>query len=112
MELARLQALAAAGKLPQSDLTGGSLTVSNIGAIGGVLAAPMLNAPEAAIVALGRARALPRYDARTGELVKRHVMGVTWGADHRVVDGAAVAEFSNAVKALLERPFSLLVHLR
>lgn len=71
----------------------------------------MLNPPESAIIALGRVRALPRYDAG-GDLVKRHVMGFSWGADHRVVDGATVAEFSNTFKRLLERPASLLMHLR
>ncbi|GBF99987.1 hypothetical protein Rsub_12714 [Raphidocelis subcapitata] len=110
-DLARLQQLAAAGKLGAEDLAGGSLTISNIGTIGGTHATPMLRPPEAAIVALGRVRALPRLDA-AGGLVTSHVMGFSWGADHRVVDGAAVAEFSNAWKALLERPASLLVHLR
>jgi 2-oxoisovalerate dehydrogenase E2 component (dihydrolipoyl transacylase) len=71
----------------------------------------MLRPPEAAIVALGRVRALPRFDA-SGAVVARHVMAFSWGADHRVVDGAAVADFANAWKALLERPASLLVHLR
>jgi 2-oxoisovalerate dehydrogenase E2 component (dihydrolipoyl transacylase) len=53
-ELARLQAAAQAGRLPQGDLAGGTLTVSNIGAIGGTYAMPLVNVPEAAIVALGR----------------------------------------------------------
>jgi len=71
----------------------------------------MLNAPEAAIVALGRVRATPRFNAQ-GEVTRAHVMGFSWGADHRVVDGAMVAEFSNAWKRLLEQPASLLMHLR
>ncbi len=53
-ELARLQALAQAGKLGQEDLSGGTLTVSNIGAIGGTYATPLVNVPEVAIVALGK----------------------------------------------------------
>ena len=53
-ELARLQAAAYAGHLQQADLAGGTLTVSNIGAIGGTYAMPLVNVPEAAIVALGR----------------------------------------------------------
>lgn len=111
-ELAHLQQLAAAGKLTTEHLTGGSLTISNIGTIGGIYATPMLNPPEAAIVALGRVRTIPRYDASSGDLVRRHVMGFSWGADHRVVDGATVAEFSNAFKSLLEEPSCLLLHLR
>lgn len=72
----------------------------------------MLNPPEAAILALGRVRALPRYCPSTGDLIKRHVMGVSFGADHRVVDGASVAAFSNEFKGLLEEPARLLMHLR
>ena len=53
-ELARLQAAARAERLPPEDLAGGTLTVSNIGAIGGTYATPLVNVPEAAIVALGR----------------------------------------------------------
>ena len=51
---ALLQALAGAGRLPQEDVTGGTLTLSNIGSIGGVLATPLVYGAEAAIVALGR----------------------------------------------------------
>jgi len=53
-ELGRLQAAAAAGRLAGDDLAGGTLTVSNIGAIGGLHAAPLVNPPEVAIVALGQ----------------------------------------------------------
>jgi 2-oxoisovalerate dehydrogenase E2 component (dihydrolipoyl transacylase) len=72
----------------------------------------MLNAPEAAILALGRVRPLPRYDPGTGALARRHVMGFSFGADHRVVDGAAVAAFANTFKRLMEEPSQLLMHLR
>jgi 2-oxoisovalerate dehydrogenase E2 component (dihydrolipoyl transacylase) len=81
------------------------------GTIGGNYATPMLNTPEAAIVALGRVRAVPKFD-QNGSLTRAHVMGFSWGADHRVVDGATVARFANAWKALLENPASLLAHLR
>lgn len=64
-ELAHLQQLAAAGKLSSLDVTGGSITISNIGTVGGTTATPMLNPPEAAIVALGRVQALPRYEPHT-----------------------------------------------
>ena len=57
-------------------------------------------------------RPLPRYDAETGALAKRHVMGFSFGADHRVVDGAAVAAFANSFKRLMEDPARLLLHLR
>ena len=53
-ELARLQAAASVGRIGPEDLAGGTLTVSNIGAIGGIYASPLVNPPEVAIVALGR----------------------------------------------------------
>ena len=62
-ELARLQAAAAAGRLKAEDLAGGTLTVSNIGAIGGTYATPLVNVPEVAIVALGRCPAYPALEA-------------------------------------------------
>ena len=53
---------------------------------------------------------LPRFSAE-GAVVREAVMGVSWGADHRIVDGATLARFSNAVKALLKDPERLLLHL-
>ncbi len=82
------------------------------GTLGGTNATPLVNPPEAAIVALGRVRPMPRYHPVTGELVKQHVMAISWGADHRVVDGATIAEFSNCWKALLEEPQRLMLHMR
>lgn len=111
-ELAHLQQLAAAGRLSSDDVSHGSLTISNIGTVGGTNATPMLNPPEVAIVALGRVQPLPRYDASGTSLVKKHIMNVSWGGDHRVVDGAALAEFSNYWKQLLQQPERLLMHLR
>jgi 2-oxoisovalerate dehydrogenase E2 component (dihydrolipoyl transacylase) len=76
----------------------------------------MLNPPEVAIVALGRVQALPRYvpsrDGHAEQLVKQHIMSISWGGDHRVVDGAAIAEFSNFWKHLLEHPSRLLMHMK
>jgi len=110
-ELVRLQELASEGRLEHEHLTGGTITVSNIGSIGGRYAMPLLNVPEAAIVALGRTRSVPFVDS-DGGVVTRAVMGVSWGADHRVVDGATVAAFSNAWKALVEDPEAMIMRLR
>jgi 2-oxoisovalerate dehydrogenase E2 component (dihydrolipoyl transacylase) len=123
-ELAALQQGAAEGKLPPEALSGGTITVSNIGALGGTHATPLAHPPQAAIVALGRARALPRFAVERGDgasssssspppRVESHLlMDVSWGADHRVVDGAEVARLSNCWRALLEEPSRLLLHLR
>ena len=56
-------------------------------------------------------QALPRFDADS-EVVSEAVMGVSWGADHRVIDGATLTRFSNACKSLLEEPTRLLLHMR
>lgn len=83
------------------------------GSVGGTYATPLVNPPESAIVALGKLRAVPMFGGASGsEVVRRHVMCVSWGADHRVVDGATLAAASNVVKALLEEPARLLLHLR
>lgn len=111
LDLGRLQQLAAAGKLGTADVTGGTLTISNIGTVGGTYTNPLVNPPEVAIVALGKTRTLPRFDS-TGAVVPRALMCVSWGADHRVVDGATMAEFSNLWKSFIEEPQRLLLHLR
>lgn len=61
MELSRLQKLASNNKLTTEDITEGTITLSNIGAIGGKFGCPVLNLPEVAIIAVGRMRRLPRF---------------------------------------------------
>ncbi|KAK9812622.1 hypothetical protein WJX72_000756 [[Myrmecia] bisecta] len=110
VELGRLQQLAAAGQLSRHDVTGGTLTVSNIGTLGGTYAAPLVNVPEVAIVALGRVQHLPRFGA-SGDIQRTAIMPISWGADHRVIDGATLAQFSNAWRCLLEQPERMLLRL-
>lgn len=61
-ELSRLQQMASNNKLSSEDITGGTITLSNIGAIGGKFGSPLLNLPEVAIIAIGRIQKLPRFD--------------------------------------------------
>ncbi|KAL2653774.1 hypothetical protein R1flu_021902 [Riccia fluitans] len=110
-ELARLTGLATSGKLSTEDVTGGTITVSNFGTIGGKYGAPILNVPEVAIVAIGRIQKLPRYN-KDGILYPASIMGVTWGADHRIIDGATVARFCNEWKGLIEQPGHLLLNIK
>ena len=109
-ELQRLQKDASAGKLGMADLKGGTFSLSNIGNLGGTYTGPVINLPEVAIAGLGKARPSPRYDAN-GELVKQTIMQVSWSADHRVIDGATMARFSNAWIRYLEQPATMLLHL-
>ncbi|CAA7406066.1 unnamed protein product [Spirodela intermedia] len=110
-ELMRLQQLAAKNKLHSEDIAGGTLTLSNIGSIGGTSGTPLINSPEVAIIALGRIRKLPRFRS-DGAVHPAAIANVVVGADHRVVDGATVARFCNEWKSLIEKPQSLLLHLR
>ena len=112
-ELARLQALAAAGRLGEAELAGGSFTLSNIGALGGTAMAPVLVAPQVAIAALGRIARVPRFAAPDSALVvPAHIMPISLSADHRVVDGATVARFVAALRGYLESPLTMLAELR
>ncbi|QJQ98971.1 2-oxo acid dehydrogenase subunit E2 [Halomonas sp. PGE1] len=109
-EVARLTEAARAGKVSQADLKGGTISISNIGALGGTYAAPIINAPEVAIVAIGKTQWLPRFDAEE-RVVKRAIMTVTWAGDHRLIDGGTIARFCNAWKGYLEDPETMLLHL-
>ena len=80
------------------------------GTIGGTYATPLVNPPEVAILALGKVRHLPRF-AADGEVEKAALLNISWGADHRVLDGATLAEFSNKWKLYIEQPDRLLLRL-
>ena len=110
-EVTRLTQSAREGRVEQADLKGGTITISNIGALGGTYAAPIINAPEAAIVAIGKTQWLPRFD-ENGDVTRRAIMTVTWAGDHRFIDGGTIARFCNHWKASLEAPESMLLHLR
>lgn len=110
-ELARLIDAARSGRIDPADLKGGTITISNVGAVGGTVATPIINKPEVAIVALGKVQELPRFN-RKGKVVARKLMTVSWSGDHRVIDGATMARFSNCWKAYLEEPNSMLMAMR
>ncbi len=109
-EVQRLTDAARAGKLKQEDLQDGTISISNIGALGGTYMVPVINRPEVAIVALGKTQTLPRFDA-SGQVVASQIMNVSWSGDHRVLDGATMARFCNLWKAYLEDPASMLLEL-
>lgn len=111
LELSRLHNLGLAGKLSTKDLSGGTFSLSNIGSIGGTYAKPVILPPEVAIGALGKIYTVPRYSGQ-GDLLPTPVMNVSWSADHRCIDGATMARFSNIWKGYLERPQSMLLDLK
>lgn len=97
-EITRLQTLGAAGKLLPRDLAGGTITVSNIGAVGGTVVAPVIVPGELAILGIGRAKRLPRFAENSDEVVASLVANFSWSADHRVVDGALMARMAESVR--------------
>jgi 2-oxoisovalerate dehydrogenase E2 component (dihydrolipoyl transacylase) len=110
-DLTRLTDLAREGRVSPADLKGGTITISNIGAIGGTVATPIINKPEVAIVALGKVQQLPRFDEK-GHVVARSIMQISWSGDHRVIDGGTIARFTNLWKKYLEEPSAMLVAMR
>ncbi|KAG4185537.1 hypothetical protein ERO13_A09G237700v2 [Gossypium hirsutum] len=110
-ELSRLQQLSLDNKLSPADISGGTITLSNIGAIGGKFGAPIVNLPEVAIIAMGRIQKLPRV-ADDGDVYSASIMTVNIGADHRVLDGAIVARFCNEWKRFIEKPELLMLHMK
>lgn len=109
-DVTRLTEAAREGKVPQADMKGGTISISNIGVIGGTVATPIINKPEAAIVALGKVQELPRFDA-SGNVVARKIMTVSWSGDHRIIDGGTIARFNKRWQEYLEDPTSMLVNM-
>lgn len=106
-EVTRLTEAARSGKINPQELTGGTITISNIGAIGGTAATPIINKPGVAIVALGKIQTLPRFDEQ-GNVVARKIMTVSWSGDHRVIDGGTIARFNNLWMGYLQAPATML----
>lgn len=125
IELGHLQEAASKGALTEAHLSGGTFSLSNIGSIGGTYAAPVVVLPQVAIGALGRTQVLPRYVDKRGEpaslesiengdavVAPVSIMNVSWSADHRVVEGATIARFSNKFKNYIENPSLMVAELR
>lgn len=109
-ELRRLQSLAGAGKLTSADISGGTITLSNIGNIGGTYLSPVIVEKEVAILGIGKMKTIPAF-GNDGQIVKKEVINFSWSADHRVVDGATMAKAAEVVRGFVEEPDMMLVHL-
>ncbi len=106
-EIKQLAELARTRKLKADQMTGSTITISNLGMYGIKEFTAIINPPEAAILAIGGTEARPVV--KNGQLAVGQVMTVTLSADHRVVDGATGAEFLSKLKALLENPMMMLI---
>ncbi|NNM89239.1 MAG: pyruvate dehydrogenase complex dihydrolipoamide acetyltransferase [Phycisphaerae bacterium] len=103
----QLAELARSRKLKADQMTGGTFTISNLGMYGVREFQAIINPPEAAILAVGGTE--PRPIVKNGQVVPGQVMSLSLSADHRVVDGAAAAEFLGELKTILENPLRMVL---
>ena len=106
-ELTQLVEKARNRTIDLADLKGGTFTISNYGALGGIYATPIINYPEVAILGVGKIKDTPVV--RNGKVVVRKILSLALSFDHRVVDGAEAARFLNTVIARLEDPDLILL---
>lgn len=109
-EIVRLSDAARNRKLAQSDIGGGTFTITSLGQTGGLFATPILNHPEVAIMGVHRMRKRPVVND-AGEIVVRDIMNLSWAFDHRNVDGAEGAKFAYDVIALVTDPELLIAEM-
>ena len=109
-EITELSDKARAMRLAQDDIRGSTFTITSLGKFGGILATPILNLGEVAI--LGVHRIFERPQIVDGELVARKLMNVSLSFDHRVVDGYVGAVAVQRLRELLEQPDRFLLELR
>lgn len=108
-ELNDLIARTKAGKARIDELKGGTFTITGVGQIGGVLATPILNHPEVAILGVNVIR--DKVVPHDGEIAIRKMMYLSPSFDHRIIDGAEAARFTAALKAIIENPESMLLEM-
>ena len=106
-ELARLGDAAKAGTATREELTGSTITITSLGAMGGIVTTPIINAPEVAIVGVNKIAVRPHWDGTA--FVPRKMMNLSCSFDHRMIDGWDAAVFVQRVKTLLETPAMLFV---
>lgn len=107
-EIKDLAKKARENRLSIEDMSGGTFTISNLGAYGSVdWFTPIINQPEAAILGVGRIVDSPVI--RDGQVVSRPLMGLSFAFDHRIIDGAPAAEFLAVLLQLLEKPSKVLI---
>jgi pyruvate dehydrogenase E2 component (dihydrolipoamide acetyltransferase) len=106
-ELTQLVEKARNRTIDLADLKGGTFTLTNYGALGGMYGTPIINHPEVAILGTGKIKDTPVV--RDGKVEVRKILFLALSFDHRVVDGAEAARFLNTVIARLEDPDLILL---
>lgn len=98
-EMSELAAKARAGKLSGADMSGGCFSISSLGGIGGTYFTPIINAPEVAILGVGKS--VERLALENGQVVTRSILPLSLSWDHRVIDGAAAGRFNAYLAGVL-----------
>ncbi|WFU39600.1 dihydrolipoamide acetyltransferase family protein [Bradyrhizobium sp. CB82] len=106
-EVARLAEAARNGSATRDDLTGSTITITSLGALGGLATTPIINHPEVAIVGVNRIAVRPHWNGAA--FVPRQMMNLSSSFDHRVIDGFDAAQFVQRIKTQLETPAMIFI---
>ena len=106
-EVSRLAAAVRANTATKEELSGSTITITSLGALGGIVTTPVINHPEVAIIGVNKL--VERPVVKNGQIVVRKMMNLSSSFDHRVVDGYDAAAFIQRVKGLLEHPAALFI---
>ena len=107
IELNRLAEAAKAGTATREELGGSTITITSLGAMGGIVTTPVINYPEVAIIGVNKIMVRPVWDGAT--FIPRKMMNLSSSFDHRVIDGWDAAVFVQRIKTLLEAPAMIFV---
>ncbi|RDJ07085.1 dihydrolipoamide acetyltransferase family protein [Rhizobium grahamii] len=102
IEMGRLAEAARTGTATRDELVGSTITISSLGALGGIVSTPVINHPEVAIVGVNKIAIRPHWDGT--QFVPRKMMNLSSSFDHRIIDGWDAATFVQRVRLLLETP--------
>jgi 2-oxoisovalerate dehydrogenase E2 component (dihydrolipoyl transacylase) len=106
-EVLRLAGAAREGHATRDELSGSTITITSLGALGGIASTPVINRPEVAIVGINKQVVRPVWQG--GQFVPRTMMNLSSSFDHRVIDGYVAASFIQRLKALLEAPATIFI---
>ncbi|MBY5334761.1 dihydrolipoamide acetyltransferase family protein [Rhizobium leguminosarum] len=101
-EMNRLAEAARSGTATRDELSGSTITISSLGALGGIVSTPIINHPEVAIIGVNKIATRPVWDGT--QFVPRKMMNLSSSFDHRIIDGWDAANFVQRIRTLIETP--------
>jgi 2-oxoisovalerate dehydrogenase E2 component (dihydrolipoyl transacylase) len=106
-EAQRVSQAAREGRATREELTGSTITITSLGALGGIVSTPVINRPEVAIIGVNKIAIRPVW--QNGQFVPRRMMNLSSSFDHRIIDGHDAARFIQRIKVLLEAPATIFI---